>query len=187
MEHSIEKTLLSLDMSTTSTGYAVFLGHKLQKYGVIKGDKSLDWKERVKIMAVEIKTLIDTYKPDKIVAEDIPLKKQGGMSILVKLGCLQGILLALCGDNIELELLTVGRWRHKVGLFDGTNEGKERAMLKKHSIEMANVLFKLDLIWKSNNSSKNEDDISDAILIGHSTFIAEKEGIGRKAKVKKDK
>ena len=31
MEHSIEKTLLSLDMSTTSTGYAVFLGHKLQK------------------------------------------------------------------------------------------------------------------------------------------------------------
>ena len=66
-------------------------------------------------------------------------------------------------------------------------EKKKRAMLKKHSIEMANVLFKLDLIWKSNNSSKNEDDISDAILIGHSTFIAEKEGIGRKAKVKKDK
>jgi hypothetical protein len=43
--------------------------------------------------------------------------------------------------------------------------------MKKRSIEMANQEFGLNLKWFSKSSKKNEDDISDAILIAYSQII----------------
>ena len=40
--------------------------------------------------------------------------------------------------------------------------------MKKKSIEKANKLYGLNLIYKSPTSKYNEDDISDSILIGYS-------------------
>lgn len=50
-------------------------------------------------------------------------------------------------------------------MFDGTNEGKKREVLKQKAIEMANDCFDLELKWISLNSKKNDDDIAEAILI----------------------
>ena len=53
-------------------------------------------------------------------------------------------------------------------LFDGTRNGTKRAEMKRKSIEKANDLFGLNLVWKSDSSKFNQDDQSDAILIAYS-------------------
>jgi Holliday junction resolvasome RuvABC endonuclease subunit len=160
--------ILSLDASTTSTGWAVFEENKLIDYGKICPSQSLDWRERISLISKELTNIIEKYKPNKIAIEDVPLKK-GGMKILVQLGACQGIVIALAEIyNINVTYITVGSWRKYVGLFNGTVEGKTRDELKKHSVEKANKLYDLDLVWKSPKSKFNDDDISDAILIGRS-------------------
>lgn len=99
------------------------------------------------------------------------------------LGAIQGALLGICGAyDIEYDLVSVSTWRRKVGLYDGTAEGKERSVLKQHSIELANKLFNLSLVYKTPTSKFNDDDISDAILVGYSTFLKDKR-IGQKVNI----
>ena len=62
-------------------------------------------------------------------------------------------------------------WRSKVGLFTGNRNDTKRDEMKRKSIEMANKEFGLNLKWISKSSKKNEDDISDAILIAYSQII----------------
>jgi Holliday junction resolvasome RuvABC endonuclease subunit len=187
----MEQKMLSFDMSTKSTGWSYFEGQDLKGYGKITTADSLEWDERIKIMGDKINVLIDQYKPIKVVAEDVPLESQKGMKTLGQLYTLHGILVYICGLkewNIDLQFVPVSTWRRLVGLYDGTTEGKTRGKLKKHSIEKANRLFNQNLMWKSEHSKFNDDDISDSELIGYSTFIAEKQEsmvIGRKAKIKK--
>ena len=178
--------ILSLDMSTKSTGWCIFKNNELYKYGKIIISKNTEWHERISIMGIEIQALIDEFRPDKVIAEDVPLEKQRGMKTLGQLYSLHGILTYVCSlSKVQLEFIPVSTWRRLVGLYDGTNEGKKRAVLKKHSIEKVNELFNLELNWVSDNSLKNDDDISDAILLVCSTFVDKKVNtmsIGRKAK-----
>lgn len=175
--------ILSLDMSTTCTGWAVFKDENLEDYGKIIPNKDKEWQLRLQETAAEIKSIIIKYQPYKIIAEDVPLKRSGGMKILVMLGAIQGALLGICGAyDIEYDLVSVSTWRRKVGLYDGTAEGKERSVLKQHSIELANKLFNLSLVYKTPTSKFNDDDISDAILVGYSTFLKDKR-IGQKVNI----
>ena len=170
-----EQIVLSLDMSTTCTGWALFKEEKLIDYGKITPNKNDEWQDRLQETAFEIKSVVEHYNPTKIIAEDVPLKRSGGMKTLVMLGAVQGALLAICGTyDIEYQLVPVATWRRKVELFDGTEKGKERSVLKQHSIELANKLFDLSLVYKSPTSKFNDDDISDAILVGYSTFLKDK-------------
>ena len=41
-----------------------------------------------------------------------------------------------------------------------------RDVLKEKAVRMANEIFGLDLVWVKPNSTKNDDDIAEAILIG---------------------
>lgn len=183
---------ISFDASTTCTGYSIFDGDILVKYGKIKPLKTLEWRDRIQCMSNEIKLILDQYNVKKAYVEDIPLKK-GGMKVLVQLGCVQGMLLGLlCGYNIPIEFIPVATWRRKIGLFDGTVEGKERDNLKIHSIKKANKLFDLDLqcvLTKGGNYNpeKSDDDISDSILIYASTrekyAVKDKKGFGKKIKI----
>ena len=175
------KYILSLDASTTCTGYAIFSKDKLVKSGKIVPSKVLDWRERINHTANRLNKIIEEYDIQKIYCEDVPLKSSGGLKTLLMLGAVQGMILtvASCHD-IEIEFIPVATWRRKVGLFDGTTDGKKRENLKKHSIELANKLYKLELNYVSKASKLNDDDISDAILIYHSTLV---KTLGRKSKV----
>ena len=51
-------------------------------------------------------------------------------------------------------------------MFDGTRKGMTRDVLKEKAVRMANEIFGLDLVWVKPNSTKNMDDIAEAILIG---------------------
>lgn len=166
-----KNVILGLDCSTTSTGWSIFDNGGLAAYGIIKPEGD-DWRTRLIMQAPKLKEIIEIYKPEKIIMEDVPLNSQGGLKILVVLGAVQGLILGVASSlNVPIKFVTPNEWRSKVKLFTGNKEGTKREEMKRKSIEMANQEFGLNLKWFSKSSKKNEDDISDAILIAYSQII----------------
>lgn len=159
--------IMGVDGSTKSTGYSVFKDKELIAYGVIKAEDE-DWRKRIAIQGPQLAKLLANYRPDKIYMEDVPLKAQNPLT-LVQLGAVQGFFYGLSATfEIPIVFIKPSNWRSPMGLFDGTREGTKRAEMKRKSIEKANELFGLDLVWKSAYSTKNDDDIADAVLIAYS-------------------
>lgn len=159
--------VLGLDASSSSTGWCIFNEQELMAYGVIKptGD---NWRDRLINQGNELKEIIEQYRPNNIIMEDVPLKN-GNSKVLVILGAVQGFIYGIAsGYSIPVQFVQPSEWRSPIGLYDGTKEGTKRKELKRKSIEMANELFGLSLLWISPSSKKNMDDISDAILLAYS-------------------
>lgn len=111
------------------------------------------------------------YMPKEIYMEDVPRMDKGGVQTAIVLGCVHGAvsILALL-HHLPINFIQVGEWRHKIGFSTGNKEDMKRDNLKRMSIEKANKLFNLSLNYISPSSKFNDDDISDAILIGASNF-----------------
>lgn len=157
---------IGFDLSTSCSGYGVFEDGTLIDYGAIEphGD---NWREKIMNETMTISHIIAKYRPDKIYVEDVP--KKPGNNTLMKLGAVQGMILALCaGFKIMPEFLLPNEWRRKIGLYDGTREGLKREVLKEKAVNMANDVFGLELKWCGANSKKSQDDIAEAILIAYS-------------------
>ena len=159
------KVYMGIDASTSCTGVSVFINNKLIYYHAIKpiGD---NWRDRLFHQGPELSSIIQKYKPTKIYMEDVPLQTAGGLKTLLILGGVQGFVYGIAAaNNVPIEFISPTVWRSRAKLFDGTQEGKKRNVLKHKAIEMANHYFNLDLKWISPNSKYNEDDVAEAILI----------------------
>lgn len=181
--------IISIDASTTCIGWSIFDNDKLIDYGKLKPTiEDLEWRDRIYNFIPQLQQIIDKYKPTKMYVEDVPLMSKRGNKTLVQLGATQGSLIGLCGaNNIEMNFISVSTWRKEIGLFDGTEKGKERDNMKIKSIQKANELFniELSLVFTKNgnyNGDKSDDDISDSILIYCSTRnkYKVKSGFGRR-------
>lgn len=178
---------LSLDASSTCIGYSFWEDSSLICYGKLKPDKSCDgWRERLVDLIPQLHKLMKEHLPKKTYVEDVPLMGKGGKATLVTLGAVQGAIIGVCAAHkVEVEFISVATWRKNIGLHDGTKEGMKRDSLKRQSIEKANELFALSLQYVSDSSKKNDDDISDSILIFASTRDEyQKKSFGRKSKIK---
>lgn len=163
----MNKIYCGLDCSTTATGWSIFQDKNLVAHGTIKPKSSDEWRDRIRQEWGALEDIVTTYNPEKIFIEDVPLKD--GKLTLVKLGAMQGLILALSAKyNIQMEFLLPSDWRQPLGLYDGTREGTHRDVLKKKAINMANEKFGLDLLWVAPKSKKNMDDEAEAILICYS-------------------
>lgn len=146
-----EQTVLALDVSTTSTGYALYVGDKLTKYGYIK-PTGKDWLVRVRKMADKVTELDEEYSIDTVVIEDTFFLKN--IKTVKKLCLAQGILL---GQLPDAELIQVfpNTWKKHFGLGKGKATRDEQ---KQTSISVAETLFLI--------SAEINDDEADAILMG---------------------
>jgi Holliday junction resolvasome RuvABC endonuclease subunit len=146
-----EQTILALDVSTTSTGYALYVGNKLTKYGFIK-PTGKDWLVRVRKMADKVTELDEEYSIDTVVIEDTFFLKN--IKTVKKLCLAQGILL---GQLPDAELIQVfpNTWKKHFGLGKGKATRDEQ---KQTSISVAETLFLTGI--------KLNDDEADAILMG---------------------
>lgn len=157
-----------IDASTTAVGWSIFNGTDLIDYGCFRPNGD-DWRDRTQQIAPFIKRLLEKYHVDKVILEDVPLMGKRGNKTLVILGAVQGMLLGVTSSmNIPTEFILPSSWRSPIGLFDGTKAGTRRDEMKRKSIEKANEQFGLELKWVSPCSKKNDDDISDAILVAYS-------------------
>lgn len=162
---------IGIDASSRSTGYSVFDGDKLIDYGMIKSSSN-NWRDNIISQSDKIIAILNKYLPDRIFMEDVPLKA-ANPKLLVQLGAVQGFFYGIfTSHKIPITFLIPSQWRSPVGLFDGTREGTSRAEMKRKSVEKANEVFGLNLVWKSPTSKFNEDDIADSILIAYSQIMS---------------
>ena len=156
---------MGIDASSTCTGWSIFQDGKLIDYGAIK-PKGENWRDRLFHQKPELNKVIEKYKPEKIYMEDVPLKASGGLKTLIVLGGVQESIYDVAAtNNVPVEYILPTTWRSEGVLFDGTKEGKKREVLKQKAIEVANKKFNLELNWYSASSTRNDDDIAEAILI----------------------
>jgi Holliday junction resolvasome RuvABC endonuclease subunit len=146
-----EQTILALDVSTTSTGYALYVGDKLTKYGFVK-PTGKDWLVRVRKMADKVAELDKEFSIDTVVIEDTFFLKN--IKTVKKLCLAQGILL---GQLPKANLIQVfpNTWKKHFGLGKGKATRSEQ---KQTSISVAETLFLI--------SAEINDDEADAILMG---------------------
>ncbi len=139
--------ILSLDLSTKSSGYAVFEDEKLIDYGVIKStDKDL--LVRGNYMAEFVRLLCEKYgKFDLVGIEE--LKVLSNQATLVKLAQVQGMVLRELKDQ-EVKFVMPTVWRKKFHLNGKREDAKRKAIA----------------LCKSKGFDTNSDDEAEAILLG---------------------
>lgn len=139
--------LISMDVSTYSTGFAIYIDGELKDSGAIAFDKKDT--EHYEKMKTSIIKLLKDEKPDIIAVEDPPYKKNPKTYKLMQrlVGCIEGFAI---NNDVYFEDFLPATWRK---LVRDKNEiiPKKREELKQWSQEKTGVM---------------QDDIADAILIG---------------------
>ena len=98
MNKNKETTLLSLDTSSTKTGWAIFKNGIYQESGVLDWNHIKDTEERLTIMYIDIIQHIQKYEPDILVIEKdvVGSGKRQNMSTINTLIKLIGGIWAYC-------------------------------------------------------------------------------------------
>ena len=150
-----ECKLISLDTSTSSTGYAVYISGKLHRYDLIDFKRIKNTDERIKEMILKIYEIIETEKPQIIVAEMTVVTRnaQTQRNLTMILGAIQGKCLE---NNIFFSLLRPTEWRKLV------NNEKEKLPRKREELKQWSKQKASDILGINDIN----DDISHAILIG---------------------
>lgn len=148
--------ILSLDQSTKCSGWAFIEDGSLIECSAIRPFTG-DYLEKIKQTSKGLEVLLNQYKPDLILIEDV--QQVGNNATFKKLAQLQGYLIATADRyNIPIEIISVNTWRSKVGLM---GKGIKRKQYKQLAIDKVEKEFKI----------KVSDDIAEAILIGKSYFL----------------
>ena len=158
-------TLLSLDISTKSTGWAIYKDNQLIDAGCA-ASASKNVYERITYITKEIENIAEKYHPQEVVAEEPePAFVGNNLNTYRKLTFIHGtISIMLDRYNLDMKLVTSSHWRKKVGIKTGA--GVKREFLKQADMEKAKELAN-GIVEITN------DDIADAVLIGYSHLIEE--------------
>ena len=165
--------ILSLDQATHDTGWAIFDGNNVIKFGVVSlGTGELDM--RINKLKIWLANMVEIWKPDKVVMEDIQLqeKKQDrswendtgnnvmNVNTFKTLAQLQGVLADyLYEKKVKYEFVHTAVWRERCGIT-----GKYRTDKKKSA--------QLKILDWFNLSVTNDE--ADAICIGYYATAAER-------------
>lgn len=151
--------ILSLDLSSKSSGYAVFEDNLLLDSGCITS-ASTDVIKRIYVMRDKIQEILKQYNIDKVVLEEVRPDFQNAHTYKILTWVQAAIVFATYDVNkkIEIEYLQASSWRSKIGIKTG--RGVKRESLKTKDIEFVRENYGLDV----------NDDEADAICIGHSVI-----------------
>lgn len=139
--------VLSLDLSTKSSGFCVFNNGKIVEYGTIKSNDK-DFLVRGQYMAEFVRLLCEKYgKFDKVVIEE--LKIISNQRTLVMLGIVQGMVIREVRYS-EIVFVAPTVWRKKFHLNGKREDAKRKAIA----------------LCKLNGFDTNSDDEAEAILLG---------------------
>lgn len=150
-----EITILALDPSSKSTGYAVFTNEKLVDYGCITAG-SANLFNRIDRMIEELEKIIQKYDFTHVYIEDVyPEDVRNNIQVYKALTYLQGFILHLLNKyDLKHTFFTSAEWRKKCGIHTGP--GVKRESLKPLDIKFVQDQFGI----------KVNDDVADAISIG---------------------
>lgn len=150
--------VISIDGSTKSTGVAVFDNEELIYYDCIKASSN-DVIDRIKKITKRIDEILDYFKPEKLILEEVRPENQYGVGNIQThrvLMWLQAEINFLCHNKsprIEVDYIYPNEWRSHIGIHTGA--GVHRASLKEKDIQFVKEKFNIEV----------NDDIADAIGI----------------------
>lgn len=154
---------LALDLSTKSTGYAIYQDKRLVTYGCITAT-STDLIARINKISKELgERVLLKYKIDRVVVEEVIPKEAttSGMKNLKTQRALMWMQAAIAfmlysyDKKLDIEYLYPSEWRKKCGIKTG--RGVRRDQQKPYDIQFVKEIYKIDV----------NDDIADAIGIGY--------------------
>ena len=150
---------LGLDLSTVSTGYAIFEDDKLKESGKIIPPSSLDTMSRIVYTVDKIKNVVDAHIPNKVIIEGT---YYGGNYETTKVlnWLAGGVVFMLCTHDIA--------WDNFVQFVKPSSARKYFGLLpaskKRHIVEAVNVKFSKEFKLKDN-------DECDAIVTGYYGYV----------------
>ena len=153
-------TTLSFDQATQRTAWAAFQGSKLMEFGIVNVPRDVKAGDRLIEMAHQILGVIQRFKPNHVVIEDVQL--QQAVKPLILLARLQGMILGICDRlNVSCTMYLPSVWRKRLQFRQG--KGVTRKECKEQAISLVKNVFGVNA----------GDDISEAICIGlaHLNFI----------------
>lgn len=180
-------TILSLDISSVSTGYAIFKNGKLKDYSLIDTSIYSTHGERLCAFELQVDALIKKYKPDIIAAEDIYKGRNPKTHKILAL--YHGIAYKLCYSFLTADPVVL-----YPSEIRGTLSEKYNVVLKKKDVKEKLLTF--DFIKAhfklSSFEFKTHNDITDAIAIGLAVYnignnIEEYRGCARSSTTSKSK
>lgn len=144
--------LISLDTSTSCTGWCVFKDGIYIKSGIINKKKIKDGKIRLREMCSALLSFINIEQPDIIVIENTVVTRNAEAQRMLTM--ILGVVFGYCiTNNVDYYLLRPTEWR---ALISKEKKGRKREELKLWSVNKVKELYEIDV----------SDDESDAILIG---------------------
>lgn len=145
--------ILALDQATHNTGWSVFDGEELIKYGVFRAEEGFENEaERLHDIRMWLFSMIENWKPDIVAIEGIQYQPTMGVTTFQTLARLQGVLIELCFDmKVTCKVCHISTWRAHCGVKGKQRNDKKRSM---------------QLLVKKWFDISVTDDESDAIGIG---------------------
>ena len=142
--------ILSLDQSTKITGFSVFQdGHYIDS-GVIDLKENKDTDERSKQMGLEICKLIEQYKPDTVVIEEVAM--QSNAKTLKILARIQGMAIGFAtAHNIPTYIIEPSKWRASLSFTQGPKVKREH--LKQQSRDFVKDVLGLGIESEDENEA----------------------------------
>jgi hypothetical protein len=149
---------LSLDLSSTNTGFTLWKENVRQCWGNFKcTDK--DYKSRVRVIVTKIKDIIDEKNIEFIVIEELPhhCPSQKAVEVLAYLyGYLRSCIDLSLHRYLHIWVINSRKWRQIFSDY-GVKLPKGRIALKKAEIELYSNL---------NNGMKEDDNCVESYFIG---------------------
>ena len=144
--------ILALDQASRTTGYAIFEDNQLIASGTFTYDDA-NFSQRLVRIRSKVLMLIDYFKIDKILLEDIQLQGQtNNVTTYKALAEVLGVLEELAQEfNIPHEIVHSQTWKSTLGI-----KGRDRATQKRNAQAYVMQTF----------GKKVSQDESDAICIG---------------------
>lgn len=147
------ETILTLDLSTRSSGYALGIDGTLENHGFISASNTNPIKRIIK-MRNQITKLIKNYKINKIIMEQVrPEYNSHTMKILMWLQAAIVIAAYEVNPQIQCEFIGASSWRAQLKIKQG--RGIKRNQLKPQDIQYVKNKYNIQV----------NDDEADAICI----------------------
>ena len=146
--------ILALDQASRVSGWAIYDGINLEKYGKIDLNKYDDIGDRLHLLRIKVRNLIEDYHIDKVILEDIYMDGQhiNNVQTFKILAEVFGVLYELCIDiNIPVEAVLAGTWKSTLNI-----KGKTRPEQKRNAQKWVQEKY---------HESPTQDEV-DAICIG---------------------
>ena len=152
--------VLAIDASTRSSGFAIGTNAVLEQYGCIPASSKQSIQRIIK-MRESIKTIIETYKVDKIVMEQVrPEYNSHTMKVLMWLQAAVVIASFEINPKIKCQFMGASTWRSLIKIHQG--RGIKRNNLKNQDIEYVKNKYNFTV----------NDDQADAICLFDAYWIS---------------